>query len=182
MRSSAGEHLVHTEGVTGSIPVASTIPFNALAASPGTGRQTGWPIGQRPGPLIPNANLYVPFLFLTRQGPAAFCSAHAQPRNVPSPTGQGSACSHRAPADRRPDDIVEAALMIVRHYLGLTHDQGRARLARIEAELIDWRSRCRPMGPQYLAVSRILDAIRDGRLVLTGRSPDDGAGHRTPVG
>src|SRR5690606_23524407 len=26
MRSSAGEHLVHTEGVTGSIPVASTIP------------------------------------------------------------------------------------------------------------------------------------------------------------
>ena len=25
MRSSAGEHLVHTEGVTGSIPVASTI-------------------------------------------------------------------------------------------------------------------------------------------------------------
>jgi hypothetical protein len=72
--------------------------------------------------------------------------------------------------------------MVVRHYLGLTHDQGRARLARIEAELIDWRGRCRPMGPQYLAVSRILDAIRDGRLVLTGRSPDDGAGHRTPVG
>src|ERR1700749_2675432 len=27
MRSSAGEHLVHTEGVTGSIPVASTILF-----------------------------------------------------------------------------------------------------------------------------------------------------------
>jgi hypothetical protein len=27
MRSSAGEHLVHTEGVTGSIPVASTIYF-----------------------------------------------------------------------------------------------------------------------------------------------------------
>jgi hypothetical protein len=121
-------------------------------------------------------------LFLTADGPAAFCSAHAQPRNVPSPTGQGPACSHRAPADRRPDDIVEAALMIVRHYLGLTHDQGRARLARIEAELIDWRGRCRPMGPQYLAVSRILDAIRDGRLVLTGRPPDDGAGHRTPVG
>jgi hypothetical protein len=72
--------------------------------------------------------------------------------------------------------------MVARHYLGLTHDQGRARLARIEAELIDWRSRCRPMGPQYRAVSRILDAIRDGRLVLTGRPPEDGAGHRTPVG
>ena len=28
MRSSAGEHLVHTEGVTGSIPVASTIPLS----------------------------------------------------------------------------------------------------------------------------------------------------------
>jgi len=31
MRSSAGEHLVHTEGVTGSIPVASTIFFKGLA-------------------------------------------------------------------------------------------------------------------------------------------------------
>ena len=31
MRSSAGEHLVDIEGVTGSIPVASTIPFNNLA-------------------------------------------------------------------------------------------------------------------------------------------------------
>jgi hypothetical protein len=38
MRSSAGEHLVHTEGVTGSIPVASTISFNALADH--TGRET----------------------------------------------------------------------------------------------------------------------------------------------
>src|SRR5437868_1158419 len=34
MRSSAGEHLVHTEGVTGSIPVASTILFSGLAISP----------------------------------------------------------------------------------------------------------------------------------------------------
>jgi hypothetical protein len=32
MRSSAGEHLVHTEGVTGSIPVASTIPVRGLAS------------------------------------------------------------------------------------------------------------------------------------------------------
>ena len=31
MRSSAGEHLVDIEGVTGSIPVASTISFNDLA-------------------------------------------------------------------------------------------------------------------------------------------------------
>ena len=30
MRSSAGEHLVDIEGVTGSIPVASTIFFNSL--------------------------------------------------------------------------------------------------------------------------------------------------------
>jgi hypothetical protein len=34
MRSSAGEHLVHTEGVTGSIPVASTILFRCLAVYP----------------------------------------------------------------------------------------------------------------------------------------------------
>ena len=37
MRSSAGEHLVHTEGVTGSIPVASTIfprKFKPLGADP----------------------------------------------------------------------------------------------------------------------------------------------------
>src|SRR5579871_5150300 len=45
MRSSAGEHLVHTEGVTGSIPVASTSlrvqrtlrlgkPYPAKAAAP----------------------------------------------------------------------------------------------------------------------------------------------------
>lgn len=30
MRSSAGEHLVHTEGVTGSIPVASTLAANPI--------------------------------------------------------------------------------------------------------------------------------------------------------
>jgi hypothetical protein len=71
--------------------------------------------------------------------------------------------------------------MVRQTYLGLTHDQGRARLAKIEAELIDWRRRCRPMAPEYLAVSRILAAIRDGRLALTGKGPDDGAGHRTPV-
>ena len=36
MRSSAGEHLVHTEGVTGSIPVASTISSASL--TPPSGR------------------------------------------------------------------------------------------------------------------------------------------------
>ena len=34
MRSSAGEHLVDIEGVTGSIPVASTIFLHATAVSP----------------------------------------------------------------------------------------------------------------------------------------------------
>jgi hypothetical protein len=72
--------------------------------------------------------------------------------------------------------------MVRQSYLGLTDDQGRAKLGRIEAELIDWRGRCRPMGPQYLAVSRILEAIRDGRLVLTGRPPRDVGNHSTPVG
>ncbi len=71
--------------------------------------------------------------------------------------------------------------MVRQSYLGLTHDQGRARLARIEAELVDWRNRCRPMGPQYLAVSRILEAIRGGRLVLTGRPPPDVGNHSTPL-
>jgi hypothetical protein len=72
--------------------------------------------------------------------------------------------------------------MVRRSYLGLTDDQGRAKLAKIAAELIDWRGRCRPMGPQYLAVSRILDAIREGRLVLAGRLPSGVGSHSTPVG
>lgn len=38
------------------------------------------------------------------------------------------------------------------------------------------------MGPQYLAVGRILDAIRDKRLVLTGRPLPDVGGHKTPLG
>jgi|GEM_PF-1188162 hypothetical protein len=71
--------------------------------------------------------------------------------------------------------------MVKRHYLGLTDDQGRAKLAKIETELIDWRGRCRPMGPQYVAVCRILEAIRDGRLVLTGRPAPDVGNHSTPV-
>jgi hypothetical protein len=72
--------------------------------------------------------------------------------------------------------------MVKRNYLGLTEDQGLARLAKIEADLVDWRAHCRPMGPQYVAVSRILAAIRDGRLVLTGRSPPEVGNHSTPFG
>ena len=72
--------------------------------------------------------------------------------------------------------------MVRQSYLGLTDDQGRAKLAKIEDELIDWRGRCRPMGAQYLAVCRILAAIREGRLVLTGRPPPDVGNHSTPVG
>ncbi len=70
MRSSAGEHLVHTEGVTGSIPVASTmprldvaVPELGAAASPSRrrpGRRTrandvGAPLraGAAPGPSPP---------------------------------------------------------------------------------------------------------------------------------
>ena len=63
--------------------------------------------------------------------------------------------------------------MVRQRCLGLIHDQGHARLAKLEAELTYWRGPCRPMGAQYVAVNRILDAIRDGRLVLTGRPPAD---------
>ncbi|MDH4386492.1 MAG: hypothetical protein QE280_13730 [Caulobacter sp.] len=63
--------------------------------------------------------------------------------------------------------------MIRQSNLCLIHDQSHARLAKREAELIDWRGCCRPMGPQNVAVSRILHTIRDGRLVLTGRPPAD---------
>jgi len=145
--------------------------------------------------FIPNPDRNVPFLFLTFVSPAPFCSLHGQPRNVPSPprqrqpnSGASKACPDRIPTDRRPDRrrrpgaTAAATLMVRQSYLGLTDDQGRAKLGRIEAELIDWRGRCRPMGPQYLAVSRILEAIRDGRLVLTGRPPRDVGNHSTPVG
>ena len=67
--------------------------------------------------------------------------------------------------------------MVRQNYLSLTDDQGRAKLAKIEAELTDWRGRCRPMGPQYLAVSKILDAAGDGRLVLTGRPSSNLGNH-----
>jgi hypothetical protein len=44
-RSSAGEHLVDIEGVTGSIPVAPTIVFNKLAfPSNGYGNDTAMPL------------------------------------------------------------------------------------------------------------------------------------------
>jgi hypothetical protein len=51
----------------------------------------------------------------------------------------------------------------------------------MEAELIDWQNRCRPMGPGYVAVGNILAAIREGRLVLTGRPPPDVGNHSTPT-
>ncbi len=50
MRSSAGEHLVHTEGVTGSIPVASTIIFKGLAV------RAGWRAGPAARPARANAS------------------------------------------------------------------------------------------------------------------------------
>jgi hypothetical protein len=73
-------------------------------------------------------------------------------------SGASEARSDRVPAHPRPRGrgrlgaSAESSLMVRQSYLGLTHDQGRDRLARIEAELIDWQSRCRPMGQQYLAI------------------------------
>ncbi len=43
MRSSAGEHLVDIEGVTGSIPVASTILLNNLAYRRPQALARNWP-------------------------------------------------------------------------------------------------------------------------------------------
>jgi hypothetical protein len=57
-------------------------------------------------------------------------------------------------------------------YTGVSPDVARARLGAMQGEIEAMRLKVRPMGPEYLALSAIADAIKAARPVLTGKADD----------
>ncbi|MBI1404896.1 MAG: hypothetical protein GC145_02070 [Caulobacter sp.] len=72
--------------------------------------------------------------------------------------------------------------MVKVNYPGVSHGEARRKLDDIEQALMTWRQRCRPFGPQYLAIDRIQDAVRQGREILTGDQPRIAGDARTGQG
>jgi hypothetical protein len=67
-------------------------------------------------------------------------------------------------------------------YVGIRPEIARAKLDEISALLTAWRQKCRPYGPQFVAIMAIQTAIREGQEALTGKASAAGLGASTPGG